>query len=718
MSKQSKYSRRKTAEASDIGRIPAVVHPERRAACRDDLFRFLTTYFPQSTGLSPFSEDHRRVISRIEQCVRGGGYFVNAVYRGFAKTTISQNATVWAGVYGHRQYVPIFGSDAEAASTNIDSIKLELSENPLLAEDFPAVCHPIIALENKPQRCMSQTYTRDCPDCGGGANEGGGDPDCPRCGGTAEVHDLTHIGWTADRIVLPNIAGSPSAGVIMASRGLTAGSRGMVHKRPDGTQQRPDFVLIDDPQTDESASTAHQVGKRLDVIRKSILKLGGHSRKIAVVMNATVIRQEDLVEQLLDPRRHPAWQGERIKMVKRWADCHDSLWLKDYATIRNGYAADDLDGQRKSHAAANAFYLANREQMDRGCIVSWAHCYDPDAERSAIQHAYNALIDDGMDVFSSEYQNEPMAERSEAGKLKPIEVARKLNGLSRAAVPLGAQKVTAYIDVQEGILYWMVVAWQQDFTGAIIDYGSWPDQGRSYFTLADATNTLKKAYPGTDQTGAWHAGLTDLTAKLAAREFRREDAAAMKLDRILVDSAYGRSTPTVKAFCRRSPHAAILMPAQGKGIGPTSKPMDQYVRKPGEHIGDHWMLPSLAGKSAATGGRYVVIDANHWKTCVHDGLSAPVGNAGGITIWGNRPEEHRLLSEQLTAEYFVDAEGPWGKVRVWKQFANHPDNHWLDCLSGAAVAASMSGCKARTPGTPVAKRSMPPAPRRKVTYYT
>ena len=88
-------------------------------------------------------------------------------------------------------------------------------------------------------------------------------------------------------------------------------ARGLKQKNTRGQNVRPDFVILDDPQDDESASTAHQVTKRLNVIKKSILKLAGHNKSLAVVMNATVIQREDLVDQLLDHNRNPAWQGER-----------------------------------------------------------------------------------------------------------------------------------------------------------------------------------------------------------------------------------------------------------------------------------------------------------------------------------------------------------------------------------------------------------------------
>ena len=36
------------------------------------------------------SDDHVRVIGRVQDCVLRGGRFINAVYRGFAKSTISE----------------------------------------------------------------------------------------------------------------------------------------------------------------------------------------------------------------------------------------------------------------------------------------------------------------------------------------------------------------------------------------------------------------------------------------------------------------------------------------------------------------------------------------------------------------------------------------------------------------------------------------------------
>ncbi len=51
-----------------------------------------------------------------------------------------------------------------------------------------------------------------------------------------------------------------------------------------------------------------------------------------------------------------------------------------------------------------------------------------------------------------------------------------------------------------------------------------------------------------------------------------------------------------------------------------------------------------------------------------------------------------MLAEQLTAEYYVKTEGRGRTVDEWKSRPDQSDNHWLDCLVGAAMAASMQGC--------------------------
>jgi hypothetical protein len=53
----------------------------------------------------------------------------------------------------------------------------------------------------------------------------------------------------------------------------------------------------------------------------------------------------------------------------------------------------------------------------------------------------------------------------------------------RGEVPIGCNRLMAFIDVQANLLFYVVAAWEDDFTGYVLDYGTFPDQTRPYFTV-------------------------------------------------------------------------------------------------------------------------------------------------------------------------------------------------------------------------------------------
>ena len=651
-------SRARTRLGSDVGEIPKCVNPTRRDACRDDLAAFLVTYFPQSTGLSPFSDDHNRVIGRIQDCIIRGGRFINAVYRGFAKSTISENSLLWAMLYGHRRFGAIFAAEADLAAKAITSIKLELAENDLLFEDFPEVCVPVRALEGKPQRCLSQTY----------------------------AGEHTHIRWNADSVVLPTVPGGVASGSIIMSRGLTGSILGLRHKSPSGTQLRPDFVIVDDPQTRESASSPVQVSKRLEILSKSVMKLAGHTKSISVVVNATVIQQDDMVDQLLDPRKYPAWQGERIPMVRSWSARHDDLWLGTYRDLRNTFAKDIVGDQARAHKEATAFYLEHQADMDAGCAVSWSSCFDPECEVSAIQHAYNALIDDGEDVFASEFQNKPLVNDAKSAALSSDDIRDRVVNVARWIVPRGLDTLTAFIDVQEKLLYWAVVAWGHQFRGHVVAYGAYPDQARSYYTLRDAKKTLQKAAgPGASLEAAIHAGLEQVAIEILDREFSREsDDAVLRVGQVFVDANWAQTAGVVRDFARRSQWGPRVLPTHGRFVGASGSTLSDKKPDRGERVGSHWRTSTIQRQ------RHVLFDTNAWKTFLAARMKLPAADAQAFTVHAGG---HEMLAEHLTAEYPTRVEARGRVVDEWRMFPGR-DNHWLDCLVGAAVAASYAGVSA------------------------
>lgn len=635
----------------DIGPLPEVVNPDRKAACERNFQLFCESYFPETYSLA-WSPDHLKVIEKIETAVLRGGLFALALPRGSGKTTITESAALWSMLFGHREFVVLIGATESAALELLDSLKTELEVNERLAEDFPEVCYPVAQLEGIANRCAGQLYKGE----------------------------RTRITWTSNEIVLPTVEGSRASGIIVRVAGITGRIRGMKFKRSDGRNVRPSLVVIDDPQTSESAGSLEQTRKRVRVLAGDILGLAGPGQKISGIMPCTIIRPGDMADIILNRNTHPDWNGEKTRMVYRFPT-NMKLW-EEYAEIRAEALRTEGNFQK-----ATEFYLANREAMDAGAEVSWEARFNHD-EVSALQHAMNLKFQDEA-AFMSEYQNDPLPDDTADDSLLSVdEICAKINGLARRRVPLKCDRLTMFVDVQKALLFYVVIAWAEDFTGAVIDYGSWPDQHRHEYSLADANPSIQTLFPKAGFEGALYAALSALTDECLGREWEREDGAVLKIERALVDANWGQSTDVVYQFCRQSSHAGVILPSHGRYVGASSKPMTEYRKQQGDRLGFNWMIPNVAGKRAI---RHVIYDTNYWKSFIHARLAVPVGDKGSLTLYGRIPGAHQLFAEHLTAEYRVKTQGRGRTVDEWKLKPQSHDNHFLDCVAGCAVCGSMLG---------------------------
>ncbi len=651
--------KRRTAEnyadavrsAQDIGELPAVVNPERRAAAESNFKKFCETYFPEVFYL-PWSPDHDKVIEKIEKAVTTGGLFAVAMPRASGKTSAMQMACLWSALIGAAPFVTLIAASADRAKDLLENIKVWLETNPRLAEDFPEVCFPIKALERITNRQKGQKYK--------------GEP--------------TRIEWAADKIVLPTIPNSNASGVVISCSGMKGSDiRGQNHARADGQVVRPALVMVDDPQTTESAWSPSQSQRREAILAGDVLGMAGPGKKIAGLMACTVIRPADMADNILDRDKHPEWQGERTKMIYSFPT-NEKLWAK-YAEIRSDSLRNDGDGSE-----ATEFYREHREAMDVGSCVAWPERHNED-EISALQHAMNLKLRDEA-AFFAEYQNEPIVETQGEEMLTAEEVAAKTNGYAKGTIPLGCNHLTMFIDVQQKALFWTICGFEDNFTGYVIDYGTWPDQRRGYFTLRDIRKTIQQAKHGTGLEGAIYHSLEKLCGETLQRIYRREDGADMRIDRCLIDANWGQSTDVVYQFCRQSSFAGIVLPSHGKYVGASSMPFSEYKRKRGDRVGHHWRIPNISGRRQV---RHVLIDTNYWKSFVHARLAVAMGDTGCLSMYGRDEKTHRLMAEHITAEFRIKTMAHDRLVDEWKLRATRPDNHWLDCIVGCMVAASIQG---------------------------
>jgi hypothetical protein len=638
--------------ARDIGPIPPVETPDRREACRLDLRMFCETYFPQIFQLA-WSPDHIRVIGLIESAVLRGQLAAVAMPRGSGKTSLlAEVSPIWATLYSHCRYTVIIGAENDHARQIIEAILVQLETNERLAADFPEVCYPIRRLEGIRQRAAGQ-LSRGWS---------------------------TRIRLTERKLVMPTVENSLVSGSVIQAAGITGRIRGMKHALADGSSVRPDLVLIDDPQTDESAKSPSQIQAREAVVDNAILGLAGPGKSIAGLAAITVIEPDDLADRLLNVEKHPEWRAERCRALYEFPTRMD-LWEAYGELYRAGLPTGDTE-------TAAAFYRDRRAEMDLGARVAWEARYKPD-EASALEGVMRVYLAKPA-MFFAELQNEPIREGvdEETAILKPDEVQERVSGVPRGLVPDEAEFLTAFADVQGRALFWVAIAYGKGFDAWIVDYGTEPDQGRAYFTLRDIKRTLKRAAPGAGQEGAITAGLERLASRLLDREWKRHSGGVVPLDLFMVDANW--STETVFSWARSTRHAARVMPSRGRYYGASSKPIHDRTKKRGDRIGPGWFIAAPGGRRAI---REVVWDTNFWKSFTWARLTTPRGDRAALWLPGTTADakSHRMLAEHLTAEERQRVTSSGGRtVDEWKVLRGR-DNHLLDGVVGCCVAASVVG---------------------------
>lgn len=629
-----------------------------REELRRDLERFCYEMFPDRFTLA-LSDDHRSVIRKAERAVLEGGLFAVAMPRGNGKTTICDATVLWAMLYGHRRFAAMIGAEQTAADERGDALRTELRYNDRLNALFPEICGPIRELDGTAQKRM-------------------------RHGG-----ELITLSWTGSDIMLPIVPNfdrpAPGAGGIIRCAGITGRIRGMNASLPTGESLRPDLVVIDDPQTDESAKSATQVSERMRVIGGAILGLAGPDKMISGIMPCTVIRPGDLADQVLTDGKFPEWDKARCQLVYQWPDRED-LWEQYAEIVRDGDG--DIFARRR---AATQFVRDNFDEMHRGAVVGWKERYDRGQQVSALQYAYDWRIRDEV-AFNAEAQQAPNDESGADGKLTEADILAKLNNRERCDIPPDTHKLTAFVDVSGDVLFYMVVAWTHDFTGYIVDYGTYPDQRSGWFFKSSIRFALDKAEPGiAGFEDALYRGLTALIDGLAGREWALPGGASKPLDRVLIDANWPQSTRTVYLFCRQSPHRAILYPAHGKFMSGEAKPFSQYKRTALDTPGLEWLIRRDLNRRDVP---YVITDVNFWKSFVYERMKTSMARQGSLSLFGGPNTDHRLLLSHLTAEAFkADGEAAKGRrIEKWTMQPGRTENDWFDCLVGAAVAASIEGC--------------------------
>ena len=460
---------RKRDKRSESARITIsqCVNPTRRERCLKDPELFLKTYLPKKFR-QPFGRVHSRIIDTIHDRATTGGKKAVAAPRSRGKSTIVKGMNIFLTAAELVRFIVPICATTKLAGRIYKDYRNEWANNDLLREDFPEICDPVRHLEGAPQRASRQHI---------------------------DGH-LTLINWSStDFLRLPKVPGdandylkslgkpwSPFGGVKMTFCGLDAAFRGM-----NIDDDRPDFLIIDDPETRESAKSYDQIDDRIEIIEKDIEGLEGQDRPMAIVMVTTLQNTYCVSAQFTDPQEKSAWEGERYGWIETWPT-NANLW-DDYVAIRRkSQQIGDRHGMD-----ATVFYLENRAEMDAGVVMladNFKEIVLKDGRQavySAIQEAYNKISDTNLSAFKAEYQNDPdPEEQAEVSKLTPGRVSGQLSRIQQGKPPEDKSFSFVGIDIGKYKSHWVKIHITRDAVAWITDYGIAETHGLTKYSSEQA----------------------------------------------------------------------------------------------------------------------------------------------------------------------------------------------------------------------------------------
>lgn len=629
----------RTNEIPDFDARPR--HPRLKAACRFDLEKFMWFYCRRVLNHRPPKHIRDGLIHDVQETILHGGQAVKQYGRGTGKTTIIVYCAItWAILYGHRRYPVIISATAKLAKKNLKVIKKLLARTPAIAQDFPAVAVPIQALGDVSQRAASQTYH-----------------------GAA-----TDVEWAADQIVLPmcrDERGRPldsGCGAIVGSVGIGGAVRGS-----NEGGQRPDFLILDDPQTEKIAHSPAMVQSVIDYIHHDALMLAGHDRAISAFVTITPQCFGDVATELCSRSKHPEWDVSIEPFVVR--KCPD--WSRLVTAFVEQYVADAVahDSRR---TRSTEWYRANRDKFVEVEVLDPLQ-YDKSAELDAVHHVLNLRARLGAVAFDAEIM---MAVSDAASELEVNAdmVAAKLNGAPPNVLPPGTDQVVVFCDVnitRDRGLSWAAVAFGPHRVAAVVNYGRYPRQGP--LVPPNSSDLVRNRLVA--------SGIRAVVEQVAAIPFR--DAKGRRVQPI----AFGFDRGYLPAVIHRALYVLRkTRPLPFPLVAVRGFPWDKFGVRDKDLLrrGDH----VFATRSQY--GQYLAEMAPYWREIMQSGFLETPLMAGSISLFGTDPTRHfefatEVCNEKLVRKYAVTRGRQTLTAWDWQTMG---DNHYCDCLTGCFALAS------------------------------
>ena len=628
-----------------------------RREADDELW--ISSYWPAFSPDSyyPLEPQQRQMVADFAALLSDGGDRATAASRGEGKSTLAIALTLKAILQGGGQDLwVILGATAKNAADILETIRMAVGESDELLRYYPEACAPVLALENTVQRAKTQVATGERFDNG-------------------ERFEMapTNFHWTGDRLIFPNVPGSPSASAIVVAQGLDSALVGMRIKN-----RRPRAVIIDDPDTSETIHNPAQAAKLLRTIDRNIAALGSQRSPVSRLVLCTCRSRVSVASQLTDRDKYPSFRGRRMRFLLK-PPTNQTAWAEFITLCKQGWVAEQSDVRESPiPRIAHEFYLAHRDEMDDGDVANphrYNHQIRPEGgtvEVSALEHYYGWVARIGPVNTATEFDNDPPDELGLLD-LTAEQIRDSRSGSDYRVVPPGTVGLMLGADVKKLGLHWAAVAFDEQCVGSIVDFHFWRFATAGQRPAACENAVLE--------------GLRDWWQWIQTHKPWREDpeseSSARFPDWTLIDSGWkdeGWSQQPVTVFASEVGFSRCL---PCKGFGRYRRPRPTPGIRPFDecHIDRRTRSPLCE------------INADIYKTRVQEAFKADFGTPGSLGLHAPRlGDDGRQLRSSLEEERELAAHiisEQWDATKAKFLPPNGP-NHYLDALALARVGAALS----------------------------
>lgn len=626
--RRSRVQKARRDANNEVGVPPALTEEilAKRKVYRSDYILAHKELFPNSTGASEYGEDQKTAIRRFQSIVQGksGGKLVQCEPRAFCKTSRAINQMVLGILEGDMKFALVVSSEIGKSADILEQIQTELLGNDALKDLYPGVFACFHAIEGKAVKCKSQTMDGQ----------------------------FTHIGWSVDEIRFPIIPGEPSSGAIILVRtkdNLRGISRKIRYGEDAGKGIRPDFVLLDDIQTDKDAKSPTLCANIHHNVKRAVMFGGSHTKKVKVVMTITPNKRDDVAHQFI--QKEPSWEVAMYSMIHTMPKNMD-LW-DEFGRILLNFDKFKEGERKKAQRRACEFVKENYDVLHEGAKVSWDACFEYDEEDplelSALHHAMIFFYEEGEEAFNFECQCKLDIATTEEEMIKatPEIIMSRVSHLPQRKVPVNCLYIATHVDCNQDILTYVTVASPTTFYPYIIDYGTYPKQPGEVWKKGKILNKLSDVYPDIqkeDVASLMYAGVMDLSQLIANTSYEREDGLSLQNRYIGFDTRW-QGDHIVRAI-RESPTRAFLHACQGASYDEKKKPMMEESALDRD-------LHYLCYTSTSTDRSVPMLkfDTNSIKTLVHRSFIARPGTVGSAKLFlPERQSVHHLYALHVIAE--------------------------------------------------------------------